>query len=88
MHEIRIESAEIIGAGTAQSIKRLVTDWKAEGSELESRYGLELSLLHVVQTGFEAQPASYRMDIGGSFLGGNYRVRKAWIYVSTPQTPS
>jgi hypothetical protein len=72
-HEIRIKTAEIIGAGTVQSIKRLATGWTAGRSEFESRYGLELSLLHVVQTGSGAHQSSYRMGIGGPFPGGKYR---------------
>jgi hypothetical protein len=28
------------------------------------------SLIHIVQTGFSAHPASYSMDMGGSFPGG------------------
>jgi hypothetical protein len=32
--------------------------------------GQEFSLLHVVQTGSEANPASYPMGTGGSFPGG------------------
>jgi hypothetical protein len=39
------------------------------GVEFESRKGQELSLLHVVQTGSGAHPASYSMGTGGSFPG-------------------
>jgi hypothetical protein len=35
----------------------------------ESRYCQEFSLLHVVQTGSGAKPASYRMGTGASFSG-------------------
>jgi hypothetical protein len=35
--------------------------WTTEGSQLESRWGQEFSLLHVVQTGSGAQPDSYPM---------------------------
>jgi hypothetical protein len=38
-----------------------------EGSEFESLYGQEFSLLHVFQTGSEAHPASYPMGTGCSF---------------------
>jgi hypothetical protein len=38
-------------------------------SEFESRYGQEFSLLHVVQTGSEAHPASYPMGTGGKAAG-------------------
>jgi hypothetical protein len=41
-----------------------------EGSEFESRYGQECSLLHVSQTGSGTHPASYQMGTGGSFPGG------------------
>jgi hypothetical protein len=39
-------------------------------SEFETRWGKEFSLLHVVQTGFEIHPTSYRMGTGGSFPRG------------------
>jgi hypothetical protein len=38
-------------------------------SEFESRYGQEFSLLHVVQTGSGAQPASYPMGPGALAQG-------------------
>jgi hypothetical protein len=38
-----------------------------KGSEFESRWGQEFSLLHVVQTGSGVHPASYPMGAGGSF---------------------
>jgi hypothetical protein len=59
-----------IGARKAQLVWRLATGWTTEGSEFESRQSQELSLLHVVQTGSGAHPASYPMGTGGSFSGG------------------
>jgi hypothetical protein len=44
--------------------------WTTEGSEFESRYDKEFSLLHVVQTGSGVHPTSCPMDTGGSFPGG------------------
>jgi hypothetical protein len=41
-----------------------------EGSEFESRWGQEFSLLYVVQTDSVAHPASYVMATGGSFPVG------------------
>jgi hypothetical protein len=41
-----------------------------EGSEFESWYGQEFSLLHVVQTGSRVDPTSYLMSNGGCFPGG------------------
>jgi hypothetical protein len=41
-----------------------------EGSEFESRLDQLFSLLHVVQTGSRALPASYTMGTGNSFSGG------------------
>jgi hypothetical protein len=41
--------------------------WTTKGLELESQYGQEFSLLHVIQTGSGAHPASYPMCTGGSF---------------------
>jgi hypothetical protein len=43
---------------------------RQRGSELEFRWDQEFSLLHVVQTGSEAHPASYPVDTGGTFRGG------------------
>jgi hypothetical protein len=84
-------------AGVAQSVQRLATGWTTEGSEFESQYGQEFSLLHVVQTGSGAHPASYSMGTGGSFPGVKRQgreadhspptiveVKKIWIYTSTP----
>jgi hypothetical protein len=48
----------------------MATGWTTEGSEFDSRWGQEISLLHVVQTGSGAHPASYPMGTGGSFGGG------------------
>jgi hypothetical protein len=49
-------------------------DWLRAGrprvSEFESRWGQEFSLLHVVQTGSGAHPASYRMGTVSSLSGG------------------
>jgi hypothetical protein len=69
----------------------------AEVSEFESRYGQEFPLLHVVQTGSGAHPASYPMETGDSFPGVKWpgreahnssptsaEVKKTWIYTSTP----
>jgi hypothetical protein len=44
--------------------------WMNEGSEFESRYSQDFSLLHVVETGSEVHPTSYPMGTGGSFPGG------------------
>jgi hypothetical protein len=56
-----------MGVGIAQSVYILATDWTTEGSEFESRWGQEFSLLHVVQTGSGDHPASYTMGTGGYF---------------------
>jgi hypothetical protein len=57
-------------AGIAQSVQRLATGWTTEGSEFESWYGQQFSLLHVIQTGSRFRQTSYPMGTGGSFLGG------------------
>jgi hypothetical protein len=57
-------------ARIAQSVWRLATGWTIKGPEFEFRFGQEFSLLHVVQIGPGAHPASYPMGTGGSFLGG------------------
>jgi hypothetical protein len=43
---------------------------RAERPGFDSWHGQEISLLHRVQTGSGAHPASYPMGIGGSFPGG------------------
>jgi hypothetical protein len=48
----------------SQSVQRLATGWVTENS------GEEFSLLHVVQTGSGAHPASFPMGTGGPFPGG------------------
>jgi hypothetical protein len=59
--------------GRAQSVWRLATDW-ASGSELESRWSQEFSLLHVLQAGFGVHPTSYPMGTGDYFPGGKAAV--------------
>jgi hypothetical protein len=71
--------------------------WIRGGRELESRQGKKLSHLHIVQTGSEVHPTSYKMGTGGSFSGvkrqgreadhsppTSAEVKKMWIYTSTP----
>jgi hypothetical protein len=71
------------------------------GSDFESRWSQELSLLQIVETDYEVHPTSYPMGTGGSFPGGkrpgrevdhspptSAEVKKMWIYTSTPHTPS
>jgi hypothetical protein len=58
-----------MNCGIAQLVQRLVKRWKTEGSEFESLYGQEFSLLHVVQTGSGAHSASYPMGTGGKAAG-------------------
>jgi hypothetical protein len=66
-------------------------------SEFEYRWGQEFSVLHVIQTGSGAHPASYQMGIGDSFPGSKAaggeanhslqlvpRSRKCGTYTSTP----
>jgi hypothetical protein len=57
-------------ATIAQSVLRLATGWTVEGSEFESRWGKEFSLLHVVQTGSGVHSTSYPMGTWGSSPGG------------------
>jgi hypothetical protein len=70
---------------------------EADGSEFESRYGLEFSLLHVVQTGSGIHPTSYPMGTGAISFGAkrseleadnsppaSAEVKKMWLYISTP----
>jgi hypothetical protein len=53
----------VVGIATASGLK-------TEGSEFESRWGQEFSVLHIVQIGSGVHPASYPMGTGGSFPGG------------------
>jgi hypothetical protein len=48
----------------------VATGWTTEGSEFESRWGQEFSLLQTVQTGSEVHPTPYPVGTGGSFPGG------------------
>jgi hypothetical protein len=45
------------------------TGWMTDEPEFESRLSKTCSLLHVIQTGSEAHPASYPMGTDGSFSG-------------------
>jgi hypothetical protein len=42
----------------------------AKGSEFESRWGQDFSLLRAIRTISEAHPTSYPLDTEGSFSGG------------------
>jgi hypothetical protein len=81
------------------SIVGIVTGYGLDdrGVEVESQYGQEFSVLHVIQTGSWVHPTSYPMGTGGSFPGGkrpgreadhlplaSAEVKKMWIYTSTP----
>jgi hypothetical protein len=56
--------------------------WMAEGSKFESWEGQEFSLLHVIQTGSGAHPASYPIGMGGSFPGGKEAGVWSWPLTS------
>jgi hypothetical protein len=56
----------------------MATGWTTEGSEFESRYGQEFSLLHVVQIGSGAHSASYPMDTEDLFPGGKAAGARSW----------
>jgi hypothetical protein len=69
--------------------------WMTKGLEFKSWYGQEFSLLHDIQTGSGAHPASYRMRTWAVFPGvtwlgreaddsTNTRVKKMWIYIFIP----
>jgi hypothetical protein len=85
-------------AGRRQSVERLATGWTTEGSEFESWYSQEYSLLHVVvQAGSGVHPTSYPMDTGAVSSGVKRpgpkaadslvtyaEVTKMWICTPTP----
>jgi hypothetical protein len=54
------------------SVAGIVTEYELGGRGIGVRVPVrsEFSLLHIVQTGSGAQPASYLMGIGGCFFGG------------------
>jgi hypothetical protein len=52
------------------SVVGIETGWTTEGSVFKSGWGQTFSLLHIVQTGSGAHPASYPMGTGDSFLAG------------------
>jgi hypothetical protein len=58
----------------------IATGWMTEGSEFESRWGQEFSLLHVVQTGSGVH-LTYPMGTGGSFSGD--KAAGAWSWPLT-----
>jgi hypothetical protein len=48
----------------------IATGWMTEGSEFESRWVQEFSLLHVIRTGPGVHPTSYHpIGTGGPFPG-------------------
>jgi hypothetical protein len=53
-----------IRAAVAQSVQRPDTGWTTEGSEIESWWSQECSLLYIIQTGSGALPGSYSMFTG------------------------
>jgi hypothetical protein len=67
----------LLGAGTAQSVKRLAMGWTTERLEFESRKGQEFSFLRSVQPGSGVHQTSYTMGTGGSFPGVNRPGREA-----------
>jgi hypothetical protein len=63
------DNCRVVGiAGIAQSV--LATGWTTEGSDFESGWGQEFSLLHVVQTVSGVHQTSYPMCTAGSFPRG------------------
>jgi hypothetical protein len=83
--------------GNQDNAVGIAIGWTINESELESRYGREFSLFHVVQTGSRAHPAFYPAGTGGSFLWIKHLEREAdhspltsaeviktWIYKSIP----
>jgi hypothetical protein len=47
----------------------LATGWTPEWWELESQWGQEFSLLHIVQTGSGIHPTFYPLGTGGKAAG-------------------
>jgi hypothetical protein len=78
-NQIRTPSTHIWGIGIAQSVQRRAMGWTAG-----VRFPAEAInyLLHSVQTGSEAHPASYTMGIGGSFSGCKAAGTWNWSFTS------
>jgi hypothetical protein len=55
---------------TTLSVSNWPRAWTAEGSEFASQYGQDFCLLHVVQTGSGAHPASYPTSCPMGTWGG------------------
>jgi hypothetical protein len=68
--------ATLITAGKYCRPVCFFTSLTTDGSEFESRYDQEFSLLHVVQTGSGAHPASYPTDTPGALSSGVKRQRR------------
>jgi hypothetical protein len=64
-------------AGIVQSVWRLPRGWMTKGSEFESQWGQEFSLLYVIQTSSGAHPAYCPMDTRDSFPWGKAAGREA-----------
>jgi hypothetical protein len=75
-------SFNMMGAGIAQSVKRLATGSTTEGSEFESRYNQECSPLHIFYTGSGVNPTSYPVGTGGSYPGGKVAGTWSWPHTS------
>jgi hypothetical protein len=62
----------------------LLCPWRLDGLQagqpgLDSRQGQDVSLLHNVQTGSGANPASYPVSTGGPFSGGYYLCKLEFV---------
>jgi hypothetical protein len=57
---------------TRDSVVGIATGYGLDnrGSEFESQWGQEFSVLHLIQTGSGVHPTSCPMGTGGSFLAG------------------
>jgi hypothetical protein len=63
----------------------LLCPWRLDGQRsgqvgFDARQGKDVSLLHDVQTGSGAHPASYTVSTGGSFTGDNI-ISKLWLFL-------
>jgi hypothetical protein len=72
-----LRTVRLLRAGIAQSVQGLATGWTTEGSDFESRYCQEFSLLHVVLTDSRVHPTSYSMGTGAHSPGVKQPGREA-----------
>jgi hypothetical protein len=84
LQSILLEPKIVLGS-TADSLVGIANTlwaWMTKGSEFESQWRQEISLLHVFQIGSGVQPTSYPLGTRGSFPGGKAAGALTWPITS------